>query len=56
MVSAKAESTLSSAGFDTIEKIATCNIKDLSKLEGIGKKTAEKIIASAKEKIEGKKE
>jgi len=43
------ENSLVNAGFDTIEKIAASNVKELSKLEGIGKKGAEKIIASAKE-------
>ena len=52
-VGKKAENTLIQAGLDTIEKIARADIKDLLKLEGIGKKTAEKIIASAKERTEG---
>lgn len=50
-VGKKAEKTLFKAGFDTIKKIAETSIKDLTKLDGIGKKTAEKIIASAKGKI-----
>ena len=49
-VGKKAEKTLIEAGFDTVGKIATLDVKDLTALEGIGKKTAEKIIASAKEK------
>ena len=50
----KAEGTLLEAGFDTIEKIAASSLGDLTKLKGIGKKTAEKILASAKEKVKGK--
>ena len=49
-VGKKAESVLLAAGFDTIEKIASTTAGDLVKLEGIGKKTAEKIINSAKSK------
>ncbi|MEE9500307.1 MAG: transcription termination factor NusA [Candidatus Omnitrophota bacterium] len=55
-VGKKAESTLSSAGFDTIEKIASASISDLIKLNGIGKDRAKKMVASAKEKREGAKE
>ena len=51
-VGKKAETVLLAAGFDTIEKIAATDAKELTKLEGIGKKTAEKIVASAKEKTE----
>lgn len=50
-VGKKAQSTLTEAGYDTIEKIAAANVADLVKLKGIGKKTAEKIIASAKSRI-----
>ncbi len=49
-VGKKAEGVLLAAGFDTIEKIASSTADELVKLEGIGKKTAEKIIASAKAK------
>jgi len=54
-VGKKAEKTLIEAGFDTVEKLAGATIENLTKLEGIGKKTAEKIIASAKENTEGTK-
>jgi N utilization substance protein A len=47
----KAVTTLLDAGFDTVEKLAAANVEDLVKLSGIGKKTAEKIINSAKAKI-----
>jgi len=50
----KAEAVLLQAGYDTPEKIAALQVEDLTKLEGIGKKTAEKIIASAKALIEKK--
>jgi len=45
----KTEIVLKEAGFDAIQKIADAEIKELIKLDGIGKKGAEKIIASAKE-------
>ncbi|UCD54710.1 MAG: transcription termination/antitermination protein NusA [Candidatus Omnitrophota bacterium] len=48
-VGKKVESVLREAGFDTVEKIANAEIENLVKLDGIGKKKAEKIIASAKE-------
>ena len=51
-VGKKAEATLLEAGFDTVLKIAATNVNSLVKLEGIGKKTAEKIMASAKEKVD----
>ncbi|MBL7155763.1 MAG: transcription termination/antitermination protein NusA [Candidatus Omnitrophica bacterium] len=47
-VGKKAQSVLSAAGFDSVEKIAASSVEDLVKLEGVGKKTAEKIINSAK--------
>jgi len=47
-VGKKAEKTLIEAGYDTVEKLAARDPKELMKLEGIGKKTAEKIVASAK--------
>jgi N utilization substance protein A len=50
-VGKKAETTLLAAGFDTIEKIAGANIADLTKLSGIGKAGAKKMIDAAKTKI-----
>ncbi len=50
-VGKKAEKVLKEAGFDTVSKIAASSVSDLTKLEGIGKKGAEKIIASAKELV-----
>lgn len=47
-VGPKAEKILIGAGYDTIEKIKTLTVEDLTKLDGIGQKTAEKIIKSAK--------
>ncbi|MFH1753580.1 MAG: transcription termination factor NusA, partial [Candidatus Omnitrophota bacterium] len=38
------------AGLDTIEKLKSATVDDLSKLPGIGKKTAQKIFEAAKEK------
>ena len=48
-VGPKTEKILIGAGYDTIEKIKNLTAEDLTKLEGLGKKTAEKIIKSAKE-------
>ena len=49
-VGKKVEKVLTEAGYDTVEKISKLEADELIKLEGIGKKTAEKIIKSAKEK------
>ncbi|MCM8782314.1 MAG: helix-hairpin-helix domain-containing protein, partial [Candidatus Omnitrophica bacterium] len=49
-VGKKIMATLIKAGFDTIEKIKNATVEDLVRLEGIGKKTAEKIINSATSK------
>ena len=35
------------AGYDTVEKIKGLSTEDLTKLEGIGAKTADKILKSA---------
>ena len=48
-VGPKIEKILVAAGYDTVGKIKNLTIDDLTKLEGVGKKTAEKIIKSAKE-------
>ncbi|MDD5495738.1 MAG: transcription termination factor NusA [Candidatus Omnitrophica bacterium] len=48
-VGKKTEKILTGAGYDTVEKIKGLSLEDLTKLEGIGKKTAEKILKSAKE-------
>ena len=53
-VGKKVRDVLLENDLDTVEKIAKTTAKELSKLKGIGKKGAEKIIASAKELIEGK--
>ncbi len=37
------------AGYDTVDKIKCLTVEDLTQVEGIGKKTAEKIAKSAKE-------
>ena len=50
-VSDKTIELLVQAGFTNINKIAELKIEDLTTLPGIGEKTAEKIIESAKEAI-----
>jgi N utilization substance protein A len=47
-VGPKIEKILIAAGYDTVEKIKGLTIEDLTKLDGVGKKTAEKILRSAK--------
>ena len=47
-VGPKIEKILVNAGYDTVEKIKILTVDDLTKLEGIGKKTAEKFLKSAK--------
>ncbi len=48
-VGPKVEKALVAAGYGTVEKIKRLTVEALTELEGIGKKTAEKIIKSAKE-------
>jgi N utilization substance protein A len=47
-VGEKTRKVLEEAGYDTVEKIGSLTVEDLTKLKGIGEKTAEKIINSAK--------
>ena len=49
-VGKKTYTLLTAAGMDSIEKIAQAELKGLTGISGIGKKTAEKILKSAKEK------
>lgn len=55
-VGKNAAKILEETGLDTVTKIAESNVKDLCKLKGIGKKGAEKIIASAKALMGNKSE
>jgi N utilization substance protein A len=48
-VGKKVEKVLIAAGYDTVEKLKGLTKEDLTKLDGIGEKTAEKILKSAKE-------
>ena len=48
-VGPKIEKILIGAGYDTAEKIKSLTVDDLTKLDGVGKKTAEKIVKSAQE-------
>ncbi|MFA6320450.1 MAG: transcription termination factor NusA [Candidatus Omnitrophota bacterium] len=45
----KVAKILKAAGYDTVDKIKSLTAEELIKLEGIGEKTAEKILNSAKE-------
>ncbi|MDP3790651.1 MAG: transcription termination factor NusA [Candidatus Omnitrophota bacterium] len=47
-VGPKIAKILKDAGFDTLEKIKNLTVEDLTKLQGIGEKTAQKIVKSAK--------
>jgi N utilization substance protein A len=53
-VGPKTEKALIKAGFKTIGDVSKSDIKELVKVEGIGKKTAEKILRSAKALLEQK--
>ena len=52
----KTAESLRDAGFNTPEDILNSSIEELTKVEGIGEKTAEKIFQSAKELLKQKKE
>jgi len=45
---------LKEAGIDSVEKLATSKLEDLTELKGIGKATAEKFIDNAKELLNDK--
>lgn len=47
-IGSKLAQRLSSAGFGTVETLASAALEELLQVEGIGKKTAEKILAVAK--------
>ncbi|MBE9532339.1 MAG: transcription termination/antitermination protein NusA [Proteobacteria bacterium] len=51
-VGPKSVELLQEAGLDTIEKIAGASVEELSAVEGIGAKKAEKILSDAKEKAQ----
>ena len=53
-VGAKTEKALKKTGFKTAGDIAAADVKALTKAEGVGKKTAEKIMKSVKELLEKK--
>jgi N utilization substance protein A len=50
-VGAKTAVALEAAGYTDAEKLAACTVEQLAAVEGIGEKTAAKIIASAKKKL-----
>ena len=52
----KKQEVLIEAGIDSVEKLATANIDDLTQLKGIGKATAEKFVRNAKELLGESKE
>lgn len=45
---------LVAAGFVSVEKLASASVEDLLQVEGIGEKTAEKLLAAAKTALSGK--
>ena len=47
-VGPKMSGILKEAGYDTVEKLKNLTVEDLTKLQGIGEKTAEKIIKAVK--------
>jgi len=47
-VGPKIAGILKTAGYDTAEKLKKLTVEDLTKLQGIGEKTAEKIIKAVK--------
>jgi N utilization substance protein A len=47
-VGQKMKEALMRAGFDTIDKLANAGVEDLTKVKGIGEKTANKILESAR--------
>jgi len=47
---------LSKAGYDTVEKIASAEVEDLKKIEGIGDRTAHRVIGSAREYMKEKQQ
>lgn len=53
-VGAKTEKALIKAGFKIAGQIAKLNIKELTEVKGVGKKTAEKILVSVKKLLEKK--
>lgn len=50
----KTEKELKKAGYDTVGKIIKLNLNELTDVKGVGQKTAEKILKSAKELMEQK--
>ncbi|MDP8260522.1 MAG: transcription termination factor NusA [Candidatus Gygaella obscura] len=49
----KLQNVLTEGGFDSVEKIANSDLKDIISLKGIGKAKGEKIIKSAKKLMKG---
>ncbi|MDD5437203.1 MAG: transcription termination factor NusA [Candidatus Omnitrophica bacterium] len=49
-VGPKVEKALIAAGYDTVEKVKALTAEDLTKVDGIGAKTAEKILKSARDR------
>lgn len=51
-VGVKLIDALMEAGFDTVEKLKSATVEQLTQVKGIGAKKAQKIIATAKERLE----
>jgi N utilization substance protein A len=52
----KIVSGLKESGFDTLESLASAEVKDLTKIKGLGKVKAEKIIEDAKSSLDPEEE
>ena len=51
-VGPKLEERLSEANISTVQKLAECSVETLTKIEGLGQKTAETLIERSKEMVE----
>ncbi len=52
----KKKDVLIEAGIDSVEKLASASVEDLTQLKGIGKATAEKFVSNAKKLLSAPEE
>ncbi|HDI45902.1 MAG TPA: transcription termination/antitermination protein NusA [Candidatus Omnitrophica bacterium] len=55
-VGPKLAEILSKSGYDSVEKVANAKVEDLKGIEGIGERTAQRVITSAREYMEKKQQ